>query len=344
MRPDHRSASTPPRNLTRSLKMLFSARSRRPRRKLVSLLLVLNLLLFFPGPSLALPNLEILASQILNTAIGSLSYEALFLRSLFRLAHTPAQREMPADRAWRVSVITVSPHRFVGYTGETVTYVAMGTDIRGEIVHGAQFTWESTDPDKLVIDEAGRATLLRAGLVQVTARAGSAQQTVPLLIRSTRRPLQTDAEWRADQESLTASTAGENGVGDVLASLVDKLAPTAHAQFNPWGDNPKAAGQIGTPPFIALEETRLGPVMPGTNFELPLPVVSLGGRGLATSLMLYYNSNVWGAYVSGNDTVYAFDPDSELAQSRVLARLRESHLLRLLLLRRRRVWLQIYAH
>jgi len=68
--------------------------------------------------------------------------------------------------------------------------------------------------------------------------------------------------------------------------------------------------QIGTAPYTALEDTRLGPVMPGNNFELPLPIVSLGGRGLATSLMLYYNSEVWGAYFdpNRNTTVYAFDP------------------------------------
>jgi YD repeat-containing protein len=50
--------------------------------------------------------------------------------------------------------------------------------------------------------------------------------------------------------------------------------------------------------------------MPGSNFELPIPIVSLGGRGLATSLMLYYNSSVWGTYFDpvGNTNVYAFDP------------------------------------
>jgi hypothetical protein len=50
--------------------------------------------------------------------------------------------------------------------------------------------------------------------------------------------------------------------------------------------------------------------MPTTNFELPLPLVSLGGRGLATSLTAYYNSNVWGFYFDPirNGTVYVFDP------------------------------------
>src|SRR5207247_2709518 len=95
------------------------------------------------------------------------------------------------------------------------------------------------------------------------------QQTVPVLIRPIRRRIQTDLEWRVDQDSLDASTIGQTGAESIVAFLMDKLAPTAEAQFNPWGDNPKAAGQIGTPPFTALEDTRLGPVMPGNNFELP---------------------------------------------------------------------------
>jgi RHS repeat-associated protein len=218
-----------------------------------------------------------------------------------------------ADRIAQVAAITVSPNRMVGYIAETVTFVAMGADIRGDLVHGAKFTWESSDTSKLTIDEAGRATLVTAGTVIVTCRAGLVAKTAAVLIRPIRRPVQTDQEWRTDQESLVADArpTKDDGRPGFLASLVDKLVPTAHAQFNPWGDNPKAAGIIGTPPFAALEETRLGPVMPGSNFELPLPLVSLGGRGLATSLMLYYNSSVWGSWIdpSRNDaTVYSFDP------------------------------------
>ncbi len=215
-----------------------------------------------------------------------------------------------AERTGRVATIAVSPHRMVAYIGETVTFVAMGSDIRGDSVHGAKFQWESSDTNKLTIDESGRATMLGPGMVIVTARAGAAAQAAPVLIRSIRRTPQTDPQWRADQESLVSSIGdGDNGSG-VLASLMDRLMPTAHAQFNTWGDNPNAAGQIGTPPFTALEPTRLGPVMPGTNFELPIPIVSLGGRGLATGLLLYYNSSVWGTYFdpNGNTNVYAFDP------------------------------------
>jgi hypothetical protein len=99
----------------------------------------------------------------------------------------------------------------------------------------------------------------------------------------------------------------------VLAALVDRVAPTAYAQGGGQGadyGNATWPGQVGTPPFTALEDTRLGPVMPQNNFELPIPLVSLGGRGLATRLIAYYNSSVWGAYFDPirNGTVYVFDP------------------------------------
>lgn len=215
-----------------------------------------------------------------------------------------------AERTARVNAISISPQRLVGYVGEIVTFVAMGKNINGQPAHGAKFQWESSDSSKLTIDEAGRATMLQPGMVIVTASAGAMSQAAPVLIRPFRRPLQSDQQWRDDQGSLVSTVGGGDESSGVLASLADRVMPTAHAQFNPWGDNPHAAGQIGTPPFTALEPTRLGPVIPQNNFELPIPLSSLGGRGLATNLTLYYNSSVWGSYFdqSRNANVYAFDP------------------------------------
>ncbi|HXF39109.1 MAG TPA: RHS repeat-associated core domain-containing protein [Blastocatellia bacterium] len=217
-----------------------------------------------------------------------------------------------AERTARVSAISVSPQKYVGYIGDSVTFVAIGTDPEGQPAHGAKFTWESSNEDKLTIDEAGRATLLGPGLVRVTARAGAIEKTASVLIRPLRRRMQTDQEWKDDQDSLVGDGRPETGDRGVLASLVNSLAPTAHAQGNSVGDYGNAAtiGAVGTPPFAALEETRLGPVMPQTNFELPISLVSLGGRGLGTSLMAYYNSNTWGAYFDPvrNGTVFVFDP------------------------------------
>jgi len=307
---------------------LFSIR---PLRALASYAIILNLLIW-PLSKITFGAITFPVSAVASTigsTIGGLSSMIGALRSapVVIIPSAPIMIPFPvlpiwpfnvdasrpitmAERTARVATISVAPHRLVGYIGESVTFVAMGKDIQGQPAHGAKFQWESSDTSKLTIDEAGRATMLNAGVVIVTARAGLAAQAAPVLIRSTRRPVQTDAEWRADQESFVSSTgAGEDDKG-MLTSLMERMMPTAHAQFNTWGDNPHAAGQIGTPPFTALEETRLGPVIPGGNFELPMPIVSLGGRGLATSLMLYYNSSVWGSYFdpAGNTNVDAFDP------------------------------------
>lgn len=300
-------------------------------RTLICHAIILNLLIW-PSPKVTFAAVTFPVSEVassLASTVTNLSYIVRSLRSapvivipsapiiipfpLLPIWPFNVQASRPismAERTARVATISVAPHRMVGYIAETVTFVAMGSDIRGDSVHGAKFQWESSDTNKLTIDEAGRATMLQLGMVIVTARAGAAAQAAPVLIRPIRRPVQTDQQWRADQESLVSSIGDAENENGALASLMDRLMPTAHAQFNTWGDNPNAAGQIGTPPFTALEPTRLGPVMPGSNFELPLPIVSLGGRGLATNLTLYYNSSVWGTYFDpvGNTNVYAFDP------------------------------------
>jgi RHS repeat-associated protein len=95
--------------------------------------------------------------------------------------------------------------------------------------------------------------------------------------------------------------------------LLDKLSPTVHAQGGSYGNDVPSdglIGQVGTPPHTLLEPTRLGPVRPGTNFEFAVPVANLGGRGMAASLTLYYNSNIWTARLdqATNELVWIFDP------------------------------------
>ena len=313
---------------------LIAVLRRRPVRILICFATMLNLLIW-PAPGITLKSFEpasALASTVSSTVIAEASLAFSELRStpvvfvplgpnllplpvfpLWPFRSTGVARDLTmAERTARVSAISVSPQKYVGYIGDSVTFVAIGTDPEGQPAHGAKFTWESSNEDKLTIDEAGRATLLGPGLVRVTARAGAIEKTASVLIRPLRRRMQTDQEWKDDQDSLVGDGRPETGDRGVLASLVNSLAPTAHAQGNSVGDYGNAAtiDAVGTPPFAALEETRLGPVMPQTNFELPISLVSLGGRGLGTSLMAYYNSNTWGAYFDPvrNGTVFVFDP------------------------------------
>ncbi len=268
-------------------------------------------LLFLPGSNYAYAQVPVLAINVVKASTLPLVPVWKILDNLFHKTGTPPRQETLADRNNRVISITVSPGKWVGYVGEAVTFVAVGADGAGELVHGAKFDWDSSNDARLTIDEAGRASLLAPGLVRITCRAGSTQQSVVVLIRPTRRPLQTDAQWKADQDSLDPTTVGPIGLGDIPGRIFDKLAPTVHAQGGSQGDYGNAAyvGAVGTPPFAGLEDTRLGPVMPGSNFELGVPLVNLGGRGLAANLNLYYNSNVWGAYVDGgSQTHYVFDP------------------------------------
>jgi RHS repeat-associated protein len=53
----------------------------------------------------------------------------------------------------------------------------------------------------------------------------------------------------------------------------------------------------------------MGVNLPTSNFNIGIPIVDLGGRGLAANLTLYYNSNVWGAHWDGFGNLYhTFDP------------------------------------
>ncbi len=223
------------------------------------------------------------------------------------------RQETLAERIARVSTIRITPYKFVGYIGETQTFTAVGADSTGQVVHGVRFSWETSNQDKIQIDEAGRATFLQPGLVHIICRAGSAEARAFVLVRPTRRPIQTDLEWRLDQGSLQDSMIGHLNTDNLLASMLDYLpvavGPQGGGSANDIG-SAAAVSAVGTPPFTPQEQTRLGPVMPQQNFNIGIPVVSLGGRGLAANLTLYYNSNVWGARFDPilNTTVYTFDP------------------------------------
>jgi RHS repeat-associated protein len=278
-------------------------------RKLLCLAIIINLLIW-PSSGIALRELPVLAATAIEATTDSLGSIPNFFKWLFGSQSAAVRQETLADRNARVAQIRISPHKFVGYLGETATLTSLGADSSGQTVQGVKFDWESSDTDKLQIDDAGRATFLNPGLARVTCRTGSASATIPVLIRPRRRPIQTDPEWRADQDSLTDD--GQTTGHLTLPSLLDGLTPTAHAQGG-YGDDFPSDGVvygIGTPPHTALEQTRLGPVVPGYNFEFAVPVANLGGRGLAANLMLYYNSSLWTSRLnpSTNEHIWTFDP------------------------------------
>jgi hypothetical protein len=125
-----------------------------------------------------------------------------WFKRLFRRSATPPQQETTVDRNARVAHLRLSPGRFVGYIGETVNFAAMGIDASGQPAHGAQFDWSTDDTNKVQLDDAGRARLLAPGLARITCRVGNLTASARLLIRPVRRPLQTDQQWRIDDECV----------------------------------------------------------------------------------------------------------------------------------------------
>jgi YD repeat-containing protein len=242
-----------------------------------------------------------------------------------------------------VSSIVVSPAKHAAFVGDRVAYSAQPREAGGSVVHGIKLNWSTLSPDKVHVDEAGRATMVAPGLATIACTAGLATGTALVLIRPGSRRAQTDAQWRLDQGSaafvvppsgggsassvvpaasrVAASWVPSDGASgppksrsdnapSLLSSLMDNLVPTAHAQSgggsgSAWTTNPWV---VGTPRNGVIEPTRFGEVLPESfNYELSIPVVaSMGNRELNIPLALYYNSQIWS--MTGPTTMQ-FDPN-----------------------------------
>ncbi|MEW6210727.1 MAG: hypothetical protein AB1631_20350, partial [Acidobacteriota bacterium] len=305
------------------------------RRKLLCTLLILSLLAL-PGSHLAEA-----FSAMADSTLEISTRPVRWIASLFDSSKSkPARRQRLSltDRINQVSTIRVSPFKTVGYQGDSLTFSALGLDSSADTVQGVRFEWESSDPDKLKIDNTGEATLLQPGIVRVICRAGTSQGAAFVLIRPGSRRPQTDEEWDADQVSfsvtgqssgsdqssvaigqLSDQSAEGNGPSahsdqkSVIESLIDNLSPTAFAQScnQGYGGDSSDFGydelyleprnDIGNPRNRIIEPFRLGSINPETatsNFNLAIPLYSLGGRGLGASLTLYYNSRLWSRHGS----------------------------------------------
>jgi RHS repeat-associated protein len=289
------------------IKCSFIALLRRSlQRRILSCAVVFNLILW---PGLGVFTRDLIGfsasmSNVVETRLLSSSYEAYSIKRLLSRSAQVPRHDGPADRVAAVAQLRLSPGRLVAYLDQTVVFNALPTDSLDRTVQGVPLMWESSNPDKIQIDDSGRATCLRPGLARITCRAGAVSATAPMFVRPIRRPVQSDAEWRTDQSFLRpdGTLRGMNGSGpsDWIASLVDRLSPTALAQSYVNNDFPydelwsDPANLVGSPRNRVMDSSRLGTVLPeSNNFNMAIPIVSLGGRGVGASLTLYYNTRVW---------------------------------------------------
>lgn len=209
-----------------------------------------------------------------------------------------------------MSRIGITPGRIVGYLGESLSFSAIGSNAAGLTIQGAQFSWSSSNAEMLQIDSSGQATLSGPGLVWVIASTPNVASRVPVLIRPSERPVQSDAEWQADQDQLhpdgtVGTTSGS--VGSLLNSLFENLAPTAHAQAS-GGDSAdfpydelwsEPRNLVGSPRNRLITASAIGSILPeGSNFEFSVPLYGLSGRGVSSGIALNYNSRIWSRHGS----------------------------------------------
>src|SRR6266567_2515430 len=281
------------RSLTKRLLMRLSGTF---SRRLICLAVVFSLVML-PAPGLAYEG-RLLSSLTVDVTAGSVRVVS-WLFNIFGAQEAPP--DTLVDRIAQVRTIRLSPSRHVAYSGESLTFQAIGRNFAGQTVQGVLFdNWESSNGLSVQIDDSGRARFISAGLTTITCRAGTAVAVAQVLVRPGPRPRQTDQEWKLDQDTLPDPAAGT--VGSLLPSLLDRLAPTAYAQGGGYTGTDfgydelwsESRNLVGSPRNRAIEATGLGPVLPeGSNFNFAVPLIGLGGRGIGANLTLYYNSRVW---------------------------------------------------
>src|SRR5215471_17877623 len=124
------------------------------RRKLAALLIILTLLIC-PASTLTLKELPVLASSTIATASDSLGLLPRLFKSIFSLFAAKPAQDTTNTRTAAVSIIHISPAKFVGYTDQQVSFSAFGTNSAGATIQGARFSYSSSDTSKLTINDLG---------------------------------------------------------------------------------------------------------------------------------------------------------------------------------------------
>lgn len=229
------------------------------------------------------------------------------LTSLFSVSASVTHRDTTVDRTSSVSDISISPAKIVIYSGQRVSFTAVGRNTQGITIQGTQFSWSSSDPDKLQVDSSGLATPGKPGLVWVIASTPKASTRVPVFIKPGTPSPQSDSRWRDDQDQLQADGSFGSASGIVSAMLNALVSPAAYAQSGgaDSGDFPydelwsEPRNLVGSPRNRIMASSAIGPVLPeSNNFEFSVPLYGLSGRGLSLDLGLSYNSRIWSRHGS----------------------------------------------
>lgn len=128
----------------------------------------------------------------------------------------------PPAEAGPVAAVTVSPTSgAIAFLGQTFRLQATAKDASGTTVSGVTFTWTSSDPSVVSVDETGLATAVAGGKADVTASAEGFSATAVIRVTGPSDLQFLQATWGGQAvfhdgtsvDSMTVSALGESVVG-----------------------------------------------------------------------------------------------------------------------------------
>jgi RHS repeat-associated protein len=259
----------------------------------------------------------------------------------------PPSRE---DREDRAASIQVNPSdNVVLQSRQPMLFSAIPVDSQGGTIQGLQAQWESSNRQIVFVNKNGQAVAGKPGTAILTAKAGSARESVRVTViegtrekfggkkkENSRRPqrqagrntsgvaLANVARKSAYQQQHAYATSRPTRAGMIKTRGFEPLLPLRDPNEDPLPDDEthslySAANSVGSPPGKkTLGATTAAAATDGTespgseNFTFTVPVVTLPGRGMDVTLDLNYNSRTYNKSVDSWDgsTWLTYDVDS----------------------------------
>jgi RHS repeat-associated protein len=253
------------------------------------------------------------------------------------------------DSEARAASIQINPSgSVVLQSRQPMLFSAIPVDSQGVTIHGLQAEWESSNRQIVFVTKNGQAVAGKPGTAILTAKAGSARESVRVTViegtrekfggkkkensRRPRRqagrstpaaPITNVARTFGNKKQHVSSFGRPSGKKLLNTRAPGALLPLRDPNEDPLPDDEtgslyQPANSVGAPPgktrpggltpSVAAEGTETG----NKNFTFGLPIVNLPGRGIDVSLNLTYNSLLYNKSTDPFDssTWLTYDVDS----------------------------------
>jgi RHS repeat-associated protein len=201
-----------------------------------------------------------------------------------------------AAQSEQVVELQVCPRQLVMFVGEHYTLTPVALDGSQQVVHGVGMSWSSLNSDVAAVSSFGQVEALAVGTTSVEVQSGNATKQIPVEVRSGARPTGSNQEADIDP---TGDCSFEQAV--MYASKSAAAAAAALPQQDLIGldgvtydwDPESRLGSRAADFRNAVGNPRFGTNLSSSNYQVDVPVVTVGGRGSSAGVGMTFNSRVW---------------------------------------------------